>query len=290
MDKARILLFGSGPSSLHFCKSLFKKVPDQVTIDMIESRPLLGGLLRYGVAPDHFQIKQILPSSLESLLPHFGNLRIFSNLQCPPHQVQALSKFYHRVFFANGCNSIRPISIPGEEQVNTVMQAFDFVRFYNGDYLLHEDPSRVLIKHQTQVNNLRQMMDMKKAKTIVIVGNGNVSLDISRVISRDWDVYRKLCPDEFRSFTDPRFFEWLERNQFQRIVVLGRRGVMQSGFSLAEFRELVQESRWRVKVLPEEVDLSLNPESLIEMNTKRDIANRPVILSTSIVCLSPNLP
>jgi NADPH-dependent glutamate synthase beta subunit-like oxidoreductase len=277
MNNKKVLIIGSGPSALHFCKQLLKNFPEHVSIDMIESRPVVGGLLRFGVAPDHFQIKNVLWSLVDNITPHLNNLNIWSNLQLDKDHIQDIYRFYDRVYFNNGCDSLTPINIPGEENMTSdIIQAFDFVRFYNGDYLLHDYPERQLMQNQTPVHMIEQMKNMKRGKTIVIIGNGNVSIDIARVISRNWSRYQKLNPEEFTKYTDPRFLEWLSQNDFERIIILGRRGAVQSGFSIKEFRELVEESQWNVNINTEEFDMGINPESIIEMNVKKNIANRPV--------------
>jgi NADPH-dependent glutamate synthase beta subunit-like oxidoreductase len=52
----RIGILGSGPAGFYLSERLLKKSTD-LYINMIETRPFPFGLIRYGVSPDHPEIK-----------------------------------------------------------------------------------------------------------------------------------------------------------------------------------------------------------------------------------------
>ena len=54
----KFAVIGSGPAGFFTSKSLLKQFPN-CKVDMIEKLPVPFGLIRYGVAPDHCEIKQV---------------------------------------------------------------------------------------------------------------------------------------------------------------------------------------------------------------------------------------
>jgi len=52
----QLAVIGSGPAGFYLAEKLLKYLPNAM-ISMIESRPIPFGLIRYGVAPDHPEVK-----------------------------------------------------------------------------------------------------------------------------------------------------------------------------------------------------------------------------------------
>lgn len=61
-----VAVIGSGPAGFYAAYKLMKRLPD-ARIDMYESLPVPGGLVRYGVAPDHPDVKVRSPSICPSI-------------------------------------------------------------------------------------------------------------------------------------------------------------------------------------------------------------------------------
>jgi NADH dehydrogenase FAD-containing subunit len=258
------LIIGGGPAALYSAKFLNRKTKDLLRIDLVEKLPFLGGLLRYGVAPDHPLIKRSMNNFREILeSPDSSDFNVFANISLSDSNLSELKTHYDFVVLATGCDTLNTISIKGEHLVpERVINGFDMVRFYNNDY--RQDP------------NIEKVKSLRDAKTVVIIGNGNVSVDISRMLSRNWDQYRVSQRGDYDMYLKPFFLEWLEGNGFERIVVVGRRGMVQSAFSVKEFREFLTISDWNVSLSEEEYQLSLNQQSLQECDQLLNIRNRQV--------------
>ena len=56
----KIAVVGSGPSGLFLAKNLLKTFQNNLKIDIFEKLPVPTGLLRFGVAPDHPEVKVII--------------------------------------------------------------------------------------------------------------------------------------------------------------------------------------------------------------------------------------
>ena len=265
--KPRFLVVGGGPAGLYAAKILKKRLKESALIDIIEQRPVIGGLLRTGVAPDHHLIKQTLYNHTHLLQDSSkSGIRVFSNITLNHDHLSQISQFYHAVILSNGSDTVNPIHLQNQQAASTgkIISGHDFVRFYNGDY---HDSDHAL-------HNINQIQN---AKTVVIIGNGNMSIDICRVLSRDWQAYQQNHTTQFHKYVPESFVQWLQQNDFQKILVVGRRGIVQSAFSLKEMKELVEVSPWNVYVDPSEFRNSLNLQSLEECDIKKDFANRKVI-------------
>jgi len=167
--------------------------------------------VRYGVAPDHPKIKSVTrvyekTAAKEGFRFH-GNVEVGVDVS---HE--ELASAYHAVLYAIGAAKDRKLGIPGEELAGSVA-ATEFVAWYNGhpDYADHD-------------------FDLS-ARTVVVVGNGNVALDVARMLALD--VSELQVTD-----TADHAIEVLARSSVEEIVVLGRRGPAQAAFTNPELREL----------------------------------------------------
>ena len=217
MRPYHVAIVGSGPSGFFAAASLLKfaessdaEHPD-VRIDMIEMLPTPWGLVRSGVAPDHPKIKSISAQFEKTAAdPRF---RFFGNIEVGEHVTTAeLAQRYDAVIYAVGAQSDRALNIPGEELAGSVA-AVDFVGWYNAHPRFGAmDP------------------DMS-AHRAVVVGNGNVALDVARILVSD--------PEEL-AHTDiaDHALASLDSRGVEEVVVIGRRGPLQATFTTVELREL----------------------------------------------------
>ena len=216
MRPYHVAIVGSGPSGYFAAASLLKfaDAADQerdVRVDMLEMLPTPWGLVRSGVAPDHPKIKSISAQFEKTALdPRF---RFFGNIAVGQHVAPAeLAERYDAVVYAVGAQSDRPLNIPGEELVGSVA-AVDFVGWYNAHPHFEE-----------------MTPDLSTGRAIV-VGNGNVALDVARILVSDPDA---LANTDIANHA----LESLHARGVEEVVVIGRRGPLQATFTTMELREL----------------------------------------------------
>jgi ferredoxin--NADP+ reductase len=168
-------------------------------------------LVRSGVAPDHPKIKSISAqfekTALDPRFRFFGNVRIGEHVQAAE-----LAERYDAVVYAVGAQSDRPLNIPGEDLVGSVA-AVDFVGWYNAHPHFEE-----------------MTPDLSTGRAIV-VGNGNVALDVARILVSDPDL---LANTDIANHA----LESLHARGVEEVVVIGRRGPLQATFTTLELREL----------------------------------------------------
>ncbi|OBB69013.1 FAD-dependent oxidoreductase [Mycobacterium sp. 852014-50255_SCH5639931] len=215
MRPYHVAIVGSGPSGFFAASSLLKAADASedidVAVDMLEMLPTPWGLVRSGVAPDHPKIKSI--SKQFEKTAEDPRFRFFGNVVVGDHvQSTELAERYDAVVYAVGAQSDRALNIPGEDLPGSVA-AVDFVGWYNAHPNFEEATP-----------------DLSGARAVV-VGNGNVALDVARILVTDPDVL---------GVTDiaDHALESLRPCGVEEVVVLGRRGPLQTAFTTLELREL----------------------------------------------------
>ncbi|OHV04401.1 FAD-dependent oxidoreductase [Mycobacterium talmoniae] len=211
MRPYHVAIIGSGPSGYFAAASLLKLDGIDVHVDMLEMLPTPWGLVRSGVAPDHPKIKSI--SAQFEKTARDPRFRFFGNIVVGEHVHPAeLAERYDAVIYAVGAQSDKPLRIPGEDLPGSVA-AVELVGWYNA----HPH-------YQTMAP------DLSRGRAIV-VGNGNVALDVARILISD--------PDELRS-TDiaDHALEVLDPRGVEEVLIIGRRGPLQATFTTLELREL----------------------------------------------------
>jgi ferredoxin--NADP+ reductase len=215
MRPYHVAIVGSGPSGYFAAASLLKFADSNddadVRVDMLEMLPTPWGLVRSGVAPDHPKIKSISAQFEKTALdPRF---RFFGNIVVGDHvQAAELAERYDAVIYAVGAQSDRALGIPGEDLPGSV-PAVDFVGWYNAHPHFEE-----------------MAPDLSTGRAIV-VGNGNVALDVARILVTDPDVLAAtdIADHALRSLHD---------RGVEEVLIIGRRGPLQAPFTTLELREL----------------------------------------------------
>ncbi|HWL02649.1 MAG TPA: FAD-dependent oxidoreductase [Microbacteriaceae bacterium] len=211
MGKLRLAIVGAGPAGIYAADILLKhEQPFEVSIDLFDQLPAPYGLVRYGVAPDHPRIKGII-TALREVLDR-GAIRIFGNVRFGQDLSLAdLKRHYHAVIFATGAVQDAALSIPGIDLPGSYGAA-DFVSWYDG----HPDVPR------------EWPLD---AASVAVIGNGNVALDVARILAKHPD---DLMPTEIPENVEAG----LRASPVTDVHVFGRRGPMQVKFTPLELREL----------------------------------------------------
>ncbi|HUH67688.1 MAG TPA: FAD-dependent oxidoreductase [Mycobacterium sp.] len=231
MRPYHVAIVGSGPSGFFAAASLLKAADASkefdVAVDMLEMLPTPWGLVRSGVAPDHPKIKSI--SKQFEKIAEDPRFRFFGNVVVGEHVGPAeLAECYDAVIYAIGAQSDRSLNIPGEELPGS-MAAVEFVGWYNAHPHFQEASP-----------------DLSGARAVV-VGNGNVALDVARILVTDPDVL---------ALTDiaDHALESLRPGGVEEVVIIGRRGPLQTAFTTLELRELADLDRVDVVVDPAQLE------------------------------------
>ncbi|KAG8192250.1 hypothetical protein JTE90_014108 [Oedothorax gibbosus] len=210
-ERKRVCIVGSGPAGFYTAQHLLKN--KLIEVDIFEKLPVPFGLIRYGVAPDHPEIKNVTNSFTKLALNE--NCRFYGNINVGEDvKISELLNSYHAVVLAYGASCDKVIGIPGEDS-KTVLPARRIVGWYTG----HPDFVDEQIDLDTDV--------------ATIVGHGNVALDVARILLRNLDELKVTDISEYA-------YEALKKSKIRKVVLLGRRGPLQSAFSIKEFREMTK--------------------------------------------------
>jgi ferredoxin/flavodoxin---NADP+ reductase len=244
----RVAVIGSGPAGFYAAGHLLKESDGRFEVDMFERLPTPWGLVRSGVAPDHPKIKSVT-RVYEKTAAH-PRFRYFGNVTFGEHVGREdLLAHYHAIVYATGSPSDRPLGIPGEELPGS-HAATEFVGWYNG----HPD-------------NTDLEIDLLSAERALVIGNGNVALDVARMLV--------LAPSELApTDTADHALEVLADSKVREVLVVGRRGPAQAAFTNPELLELGELSDADVIVDPAELDRALalaDPAAEADATRRRNV-------------------
>lgn len=205
-----VAIIGAGPAGFYTAEALLDLVPG-VRIDIIERLPTPFGLIRAGVAPDHQTTKKVAKrfqeTALRELIRYYGNVEVGRDVT-----IGELRQMYDAVILAVGAPADRTLGIPGEDKKG-VHGSTAFVGWYNG----HPD-----------YHGLKPDLD---TQTAVVVGNGNVALDIARVLVKSRS---EMAVSDLPDYAD----DAIHHSPISDVYVLGRRGPAEAKFTNVELREM----------------------------------------------------
>lgn len=206
---ARVAIVGGGPSGFYAAEALLRAQPP-VHVDMFERLPVPYGLVRFGVAPDHPKLKQV--TRIFDRIAKTPGFRFFGGVEIGDAvSIAALRGCYHAVVLATGASVSRLMDIPGEALAGS-FQAADFVAWYNG----HPD--------------FRDRSFDLTGERAVIVGHGNVALDVARILAKSTDELR-------RTDIAAHALDALAASRVREIHIVGRRGPHETKFAAKELEE-----------------------------------------------------
>ncbi len=211
LGELRIAIVGTGPSASYTAQSLLRGTGARIT--MIDRLPVTGGLLRHGVAPDHQSTKQIA-ESFASVFQH-PRLRLHLGVEVGRDLSHAeLAAHHHGVVYAVGAATDRRLGLPGEDLTGS-LPATAFVGWYNSDPTV---PAGTV--------------DLT-GERVVVVGNGNVAVDIARILLLDPD---RLAATDIADHA----LAALRTSRVREVVLLARRGPEEAAWTRPEFLALAQ--------------------------------------------------
>lgn len=231
-----------------------------IQIDMIDKLPTPFGLVRSGVAPDHPEVKNVMHDFSKlfqqqqqqlqqqqqdptTLVEFWGNVQVGQNVT-----LNELQSLYHVVVLAYGCESDQRLGIEGEDTLDGIFSAREFVAWYNG----HPE----FVSLGTNVEKL--IRNKEKDVHVVVIGQGNVALDCARVLAKgqsgglmDTDIASEALS--------------VIGDGVGRTTVLGRRGHVQGAFTIKELRELTKLDHVDFVVGEKELDEGMTTSSMEEL-------------------------
>ncbi|WFR73350.1 FAD-dependent oxidoreductase [Prescottella defluvii] len=231
----RVAIVGSGPAACYAAIELTSR--PRVEVDMFDRLPTPYGLVRAGVAPDHPGTKGVADVFRSALSKR--SVQCHFNVEVGQHvSHDELLQHHHAVIYAVGAASDRHLGVPGEDLPGS-HAATEFVAWYNGhpDYADHT-------------------FDLSGERA-VIVGNGNVALDVARILVTD--------PDELAK-TDiaQHAVDALRSSNVREVVIVGRRGPAQAAYTNPELIALGQMADVDIVVDPDEAILDTASRAWID--------------------------
>ncbi|KAJ1897123.1 NADPH-adrenodoxin reductase, partial [Coemansia sp. IMI 209127] len=217
-----VAIVGGGAAGFYAAVRLLAKSSD-VTVDIFERLPAPHGLVRYGVAPDHPEVKNCMSKfrkvASNPRVRYFGNVEIGSGGGPQELSLDTLRSLYDGVVLSYGASRDKHLGIAGEQGDDKrmgVVSARQFVAWYNG---------------LPEAQNLEP--DLESYDKVVIVGHGNVAMDCARIL---------LTDPKYLATTDitEQALNVLRRSKIRHVEMVGRRGPLQVSFTTKELREMTK--------------------------------------------------
>ncbi|CAI4059054.1 hypothetical protein SKDZ_04G5760 [Saccharomyces kudriavzevii ZP591] len=236
INRKTVSIVGSGPSGFYTAYHLLKKSPIPLNVTIWEKLPIPFGLSRYGVAPDHPEVKNCeetfttcaeefsLPTNKKHKFSFVGGVTIGKEIL-----LKTLLDEQDAVVLSYGCTGDRKLNIPGEQGTKGVFSSREFVNWYNGHPDFAQD------ERFTDFN-------WGKVSKVGIIGNGNVALDITRVL-----ISSQI--DEIWKATDisPLALKLVRKAPVKDVRLIARRDFVHSKFTNKELRELWELEKFGIR-------------------------------------------
>lgn len=205
-----VAVVGTGPAGMYAVSDLL--LHTNATVTLIDRLPVAGGLVRFGVAPDHPATKRI--GDVFARFHTHPRLRLSLGVEVGRDiTVDELAARHEAVIYAVGAATARDLGVPGEEHTTA---ATTVVGWYNG----HPDVPA-------------DAVDLS-AERVVVVGNGNVAVDVARVLTVD--------PAALATTSiAPHALAALRSSKVREVVLLGRRGPEAAAYTMPELLALTRQ-------------------------------------------------
>ncbi|MEU6975588.1 FAD-dependent oxidoreductase [Streptomyces sp. NPDC046371] len=206
----RVAVVGTGPAGMYAAEDLLLHTNAEVTL--VDRLPVAGGLVRYGVAPDHPATKRI--GDTFARFHHHPRVRMYLGVDVGTDvTAEELAAHHDAVVYAVGAATDRRLGIPGEDRSGS-LSATAFVAWYNAHPEVAPDA-----------------VDLSGTERVVVVGTGNVALDVARILVTD---------PEALAATDiaDHALAALRDSSVREVVLLARRGPEDASCTASELLAL----------------------------------------------------
>ena len=232
-----VAIVGSGPSAFYTAEALLKS-DATCEIDIIERLPAPHGLIRYGVAPDHQTTKNVSRSydriAGDEHVRFYGNVEVDGQIS-----LDELKAMYDAVVLAIGSPHDNKLRIPGEDKQGVIGSAA-FVGWYNG---------------HPEFRDLQPNLD---TKAVAVIGNGNVAIDIARVLVKTRE---EMASSDITDYA----IDAIQASPLTDVYMFGRRGPVEAKFTNVELREM-----GHLEICHPVVDPAQLPDEVGEIDNDRD--------------------
>jgi NADPH-dependent glutamate synthase beta subunit-like oxidoreductase len=241
---SRVAVVGAGPAGIYAAEHL--STVHGYHVDVFDALPVPFGLVRYGVAPDHFSIRSVrdkLTDTFESPLVRFrGNVHIGTDVS-----TAELASWYDAVMYTYGASADRALGIPGEVSPASI-PATEFVKWYTG----HPD-----------AQDFGELL--RTSEQVIVIGLGNVAVDVTRLLVKSIVELRATdMPDHV--------LDSFEKSAVRHVHVVGRRGPQHATFTTKELKELGELEGVEVildpRDLPADDAIASSGSKVVERNLK----------------------
>ena len=216
--KLTFAFIGSGPSSLFLINKLVNCFKN-IKIDIFEKNIYPFGLIRNGIAPDHQNNKLIQNKFLDFLIKNNNIISYYGNISINPNIINKFTNLYSYIILAIGATKENKLKISGENN-KYIYSANKIANWYN-------------------CNDINYINYNKFNKNCIIIGNGNVSLDILRILA-----IKNINELKNLDINNKRLKELNNlKNHFDNYYVLSRNNIENISFNTSMFRELIKESQ-----------------------------------------------
>ncbi|KDQ18781.1 hypothetical protein BOTBODRAFT_143138 [Botryobasidium botryosum FD-172 SS1] len=252
LPRIKLAIAGGGPSAFYSASRVLSRLPrgtpqgDQLEVHIFDRLWAPHGLVRYGVAPDHPEVKNCTHkfdvTALDPRFRFFGNVSI-SDAPSYPHNVamplKDITQNYSHLLFATG--SPRPLALPA---LPDAIPALSLVQWYTA--------------HPSRPTNPPPLSDISH---LTIIGHGNVSLDIARLL---------LSPPSSLTHLDlPRpVLDVLRASSLKHINIVSRRGPAEVAFTAKELREMLSLPNAALEPIPPELLAPTTTEKLTRQQSR----------------------
>ncbi|KXN83761.1 NADPH:adrenodoxin oxidoreductase, mitochondrial [Leucoagaricus sp. SymC.cos] len=237
----KLAIIGGGPSAFYVASRILSLVPNAATsphvrVHLYDRLWAPHGLVRYGVAPDHPEVKNCThkfdATANDPRFRFFGNINVGDAINPLPHTqslpLTSLFKAYSHVLFATGCT--QPTLHSALPSSKYCIPALSLVHWYTQHPSNPPPPALDKITH------------------VSLIGNGNVSLDVARMLLTP-------APTLSRYDVPQPVLDVLSRSTVKHVSIIGRRGPLEAAFTTKELRELIN--------LPDSSMVPINPSILV---------------------------
>ncbi|XP_055702093.1 NADPH:adrenodoxin oxidoreductase, mitochondrial [Phlebotomus papatasi] len=238
----RICVVGGGTAGFYITQYLVKHL-ENCRVDILEKLPVPFGLVRFGVAPDHPEVKNVINTFTKTAshpaVKFLGNVALGKD-----YSLRDLRENYNAVVLAYGAESDKGLDISVDAGFKSILSARKFVAWYNGY------PGA-----ENAVNSCHL-----QGKNAAIIGQGNVAVDVARILLSPVDQLKKTDITEYA-------LDLLASSRVENVSMIGRRGPLQAAFTIKELREMLRLPQCSTKWRPE--DFEGIPESLTKLARPR---------------------